>query len=119
MGRRPIMVAGMAGTTLAILGLTMVENPTAFIAAMAALGFALFAVRPVIHSWVMDLTPAGMGGSAVSVLFGTQSALSALVPVAGGYIADLWGLKIVFYLLAGTVLIATLMAALIADKPRG
>ena len=33
--------------------------------------------------------------------------------VAGG------GLKIVFYLLAGTVLIATLMAALIADKPRG
>ena len=113
MGRRPIMVAGMAGTTLAILG------PTAFIAAMAALGFALFAVRPVIHSWVMDLTPAGMGGSAVSVLFGTQSALSALVPVAGGYIADLWGLKIVFYLLAGTVLIATLMAALIADKPRG
>ena len=119
MGRRPIMVAGMAGTTLAILGLTMVENPTAFIAAMAALGFALFAVRPVIHSWVMDLTPAGMGGSAVSVLFGTQSALSALVPVVGGYIADLWGLKIVFYLLAGTVLIATLMAALIADKPRG
>jgi len=119
MGCRPIMVAGMAGTTLAILGLTMVENPTAFIAAMAALGFALFAVRPVIHSWVMDLTPAGMGGSAVSVLFGTQSALSALVPVAGGYIADLWGLKIVFYLLAGTVLIATLMAALIADKPRG
>ncbi|MBT3660227.1 MAG: MFS transporter [Rhodospirillaceae bacterium] len=119
MGRRPIMVAGMAGTTLAILGLTMVENPTAFIAAMAALGVALFAVRPVIHSWVMDLTPAGMGGSAVSVLFGTQSALSALVPVAGGYIADLWGLKIVFYLLAGTVLIATLMAALIADKPRG
>jgi MFS family permease len=118
MGRRPIMVSGMAGTTLAILGLTLIDNPTVFITAMAGLGFALFAVRPVIHSWVMDLTPEGMGGSAISVLFGTQSALSALVPVAGGYIADIWGLHIVFYMLAGTVLIATFLAALIPDKPR-
>ena len=47
-----------------------------------------------------------MGGSVVSLLFGTQSAFSALVTIVGGLIADQWGLASVFYMLAGTLLAA-------------
>jgi FSR family fosmidomycin resistance protein-like MFS transporter len=45
----------------------------------------------------------------VSLLFGAQSALSALVPLVGGLIADQWGLAAVFYVLAASTLIANLV----------
>ena len=78
---------------------------------LGLLGFALFAVRPVIHGWAMDLTPSQMHGSAVSLLFGTQSAFSLLVPVIGGLVADIWGLSAVFYGLAGAMFIATILTS--------
>jgi len=108
-GRRPIALASMASTTAVVAGLIFIGNQTLFIAALALLGFVLFAVRPVIHSWAMDLTPKEMGGSTVSLLFGSQSAFSAAVPLVGGFIADSWGLKVVFFCFAGAVFMATLM----------
>jgi len=114
-GRRPVVVLGMAATTLATAGAALVGEIVLFIGVISVIGFALFAVRPVIHSWMMDLTPRNMGGSATSLLFGTQSALSAIVPVGGGMIADIWGLSVVFYILAGAIFIATAMASFIPD----
>ena len=64
----------------------------------------------------MDLTPAHLGGSATSVMFGFQSTLSILAPVVGGLIADAWGLSAVFYMLAGTVLIANLLVFLLPKE---
>ena len=114
-GRQPIVLVAMASTTGVIASLTFVHHEFLFIAVMAVLGFVLFAVRPVIHSWTMDLTPKEMGGSAISLLFGTQSAFSALVPVVGGLIADTWGLQTVFYLFAGFVFASTLMTLRLPD----
>ncbi len=108
-GRRPVVLSGLTVTTAVIAVLTLIGNELLFIAAVAVLGFALFAVRPVIHSWLMDLTPPELGGTATSVLFGTQAGLSMLVPVVGGVIADAWGLGAVFYFLAATMLVANLM----------
>jgi MFS family permease len=112
-GRRPVVLAGLTTTTLVIAGLTLIDNDTLFIAGVSLLGFALFAVRPVIHSWLMDLTPANLSGSAISVMFGTQAGLSALVPTVGGIIADIWGLTVVFYLLAAIMLVANVMVYLL------
>jgi MFS family permease len=114
-GRRPVVLWGMAMTTLATAGAAFVSEITLFIVAIAVIGFALFAVRPVIHSWLMDMTPKTMGGSATSLLFGTQSGLSALVPVGGGLIADTWGLGVVFYILAGIILLSTVMVSFVPD----
>lgn len=108
-GRQPVVFAGITATTLIVAGLTLVSGAALFIVLVSLLGFALFSVRPVIHSWAMDLTPARMHGSAVSLLFGTQSAFSALVPVIGGMIADQWGLVAVFYILAAAMVIANLL----------
>ncbi|MDD9876198.1 MAG: MFS transporter [Magnetovibrio sp.] len=118
-GRQPVVLISMAATTAAVVALAVVGDAWLFVAVIAVLGFALFAVRPVIHSWALDLTPAEMGGSTISLLFGTQSALSALVPVAGGMIADRWGLAVVFYVLAACVLVSTAMAAVLPDPSRG
>ena len=112
-GRRPVVLAGLTVTTAVIAGLTLVGGTLVFIAGISVLGFALFAARPVIHSWLMDLTPPRLGGSATSVMFGTQSGLSVLVAPVGGLIADAWGLAAVFYGLAGTMLVANVLVALL------
>jgi MFS family permease len=108
-GRRPVVLAGLSGSTIVIAALTLAGNEVIFIAGISILGFMLFAVRPVIHSWMMDLTPPHMAGSATSVMFGTQSLLSASGPLLGGIIADIWSLTFVFYALAGTMLVANVL----------
>jgi MFS family permease len=108
-GRRPIVMGGLAGTTLLIVALTLVNDAKIYVAGVSILGFVLYAVRPVIHSWMMDLAPSDIRGSATSALFGTQAALSMIVPIIGGAIADLWGLTEVFYFIAATMLIANAM----------
>lgn len=105
-GRRPVVLSGLTVSSVVIAVLTLIGSEALFVAAVAVLGFALFAVRPVIHSWLMDLTPGHLAGTATSLLFGMQSALSVLVPTVGGIVADSWGLSAVFYLLAGIMLLA-------------
>ena len=112
-GRRPVVLAGLTVATAVIAALTLAGGGPLFIAGISVLGFALFAARPVIHSWLMDLTPPRLGGSATSVMFGTQSGLSVLVAPVGGLIADTWGLAAVFYGLAGTMLVANVLVALL------
>ena len=118
MGRQPITLLCLTASTIVIVGLTMVSGTTLFIFALSLLGVAVFAVRPVIHSWAMDLAPASMSGSVVSLLFGAQSALSAFVPLFGGLIADRWGLASVFYMLAATMLIANVMVYFLPNDGR-
>ncbi len=115
-GRQPVTLLCLSAATAMIAALTFVEGIVAFVAVVSLLGLALFAVRPVIHSWALDLAPESMSGSVVSLLFGTQSALSALVPIIGGLIADQWGLAAVFYILAGTLLVANVLCCFLPKK---
>lgn len=116
-GRRPIVIGGLWTTTAIIIGLTFVESQVVFVAGIAFLGFFLYAVRPVMHSWMMDLAPANMGGSATSLMFGCQSLATIPVPVIGGLIADNYGLLPVFYCLAGSMLVANILTLLVPKPP--
>ncbi|MBT6275638.1 MAG: MFS transporter [Chromatiales bacterium] len=117
-GRRPVVLAGLGASTVTIIGLTFVASTTAFIVGVSILGFVLYAVRPVIHSWMMDIAPDDMRGSATSLLFGTQSLLSIGMPIIGGVIADQYGLTAVFYLIGATMLIANLTTITLPDSKR-
>lgn len=117
-GRQPVVSIGMIGTSILIFAMSMMTGPYAFIAMTAVLGFVMFAIRPVIHGWTLDLAPAHMSGSAISLLFGTQSAMTMAVPVVGGLIADAWGLNAVFYILTATVSIAAMMSFMIPEAKK-
>lgn len=115
-GRRPVVLAGLTVTTVVIASITLIDSDVLLVAAVSVLGFALFAVRPVVHSWMMDLVPPNLSGSATSLLFGTQSLLSAAVPPIGGMIADAHGLPAVFYFLAGAMLVANILVYLLPNE---
>jgi nitrate/nitrite transporter NarK len=57
-----------------------------------------------------------MGGSATSLLFGTQAGLSTITPALGGIIADTWGLTSVFYFLAGTMMVANILVFMLPQR---
>jgi MFS family permease len=112
-GRRPIVLAGLSASTVVVASLVMIGSVEVFVVGISVLGFVLFAVRPVIHSWMMDLTPPNLGGSATSLMFGSQAILATAAPIIGGMIADTWGLVAVFYFLAGGLLAANLALVLL------
>ncbi len=108
-GVRPIVMMGLTATTLIIAGLTFIDNEFIYITCIGVLGFCLYAIRPVMHSWLMALVPENMAGSATSLMFGIQSIFGAATPLIGGAIADSYGLIYVFYFIAGLMLISNLI----------
>ena len=108
-GRRPVVLAGLSASTVLIVVLTLIQNDILFIAGVSMLGFVMYAARPVIHSWMMDLAPVKVAASATSVMFGVQAMFVAIIVTVGGAAADRWGLGVVFYLLAASMLIANVL----------
>ena len=115
-GRRPIVVGGLALSTLVIAFLAIAGSQILFVSGIAFLGFVLYGVRPVVHSWALDLTSKTMGGTVISLVFGTQSLFSIGIPVLSGMVADLFGLQRVFWLLAGLILVSNLVAFFLKDS---
>ena len=83
-GRRPVVLAGLSVSTVLIVVLTIIQNDILFIAGVSVLGFVMYAARPVIHSWMMDLAPVEVAASATSVMFGVQAMFTAIMVVGGG-----------------------------------
>jgi MFS family permease len=117
-GRKRVLTAGLFSTSVVLVILAYFQLTWLFITGLAFLGFFLYAVRPVIWAWVLDLSPKELGGSAVSFFSGSQSLLSSLSPVICGFIADRWGILAAFYFLAGTVFVANLIVLTIHEGKR-
>lgn len=113
LGRRPIITFGLSITTIMVISLLFVSNQAIYVAGIAILGFGMYSVRSVIHSWMMDLTPKHMGASATGLLFVVQALMSSTTPIIGGIIADAFGITAVFYFVALIVLCANAAALLI------
>jgi MFS family permease len=117
-GRRPLAVSGLWGMTAMVIALPFIGDATVFVFGVSVLGFFLYAVRPVIQSWAMDLAEPRLHGSVTSLIFATESSLGALIPFVGGLIADQYGLVTTFYFLASGVLIANILAPLVPTERR-
>jgi len=117
-GRKRVLTAGLVSTSAVLFILAYFQLTWLFVTALALLGFFLYAVRPVIWAWVLDLGPKELGGSMVSFFSGSQSLLSSLSPVICGFIADRWGILASFYFLAGTVLLANFAVLAIREEKR-
>ncbi len=119
LGRRSVMMTSMAMTAVVLLVMALAGKSPAFIVLIAVLGFFLYAIRPVIQAWLLEVTPKNMGGSSIGVLFGAQSLGASVAPLLSGLIADRWGLQTTFYFLAATIVAANLLILAMPrqDKP--
>lgn len=112
-GRRTVISVALGASTVIIVALTFVGNGTAYVIGISLLGFSMFAIRPVIQGWLMDLVPRSMAGSAISMMFSVQAFNAAITPLIGGVLADLYGLTAVFYFLGAVLLLANLVVFLL------
>ena len=108
-GERPVVFSCLAITTVVLVLALFVKNPTYFVFLIALVGLALYAVRPVVQSWMMDLVSSDFRGSATSVMFGVQSFMNVIFLFISGYVADLFGLVIVFYIITSVILFANIL----------
>lgn len=118
LGPKRIATAGMFTTSLAILGFAMINAGSMFVAALAVLGFFVYSMRPAIFRWAIGVVPREYEGTAVGMVFTTQALLPAIMPVAGGYLGDHYGLLSVFYMIAATVLLANVALLFVPDVQR-
>jgi len=119
MGPRQVVMGTMAMSgvvLLAMAAMALTGGGAMFIGLIALLGFFLYASRPVMQAWLLDLTPPGMGGTSIGVLFGIQALCAAVAPAIGGMLADAWGLQAVFQFLAGTIIAGNVFLLLIPAR---
>jgi MFS family permease len=117
-GRKRVLSAGLASTSVMLVILAYFQLTWLFITSLALVGFFLYAIRPVIWAWVLDLGPKELGGSMVSFFSASQSLLSSLSPLICGFIADRWGILTAFYFLAGTILLANFIVLVIPEAQK-
>jgi len=115
-GRKRVVRMALVSTSLGIFFLVFLNIQWLFIVFLGVIGFFLYSLRPVLLAWTMEIAPKELGGTAVSVQFSFQSALAALAPLLGGWIADKWGLIYTFYFLAATVLLSNLIVIFIKES---
>ena len=117
-GRKKVLTTGLLSASLALLALAYFQFNSMFIAVLALIGFFLYAIRPVIWAWVLDIGPKDLGGTTISAFSGAQAIFSSFSPVICGFIADRWGILTAFYFLAGTILLANLVVLAIPEEKR-
>jgi MFS transporter, FSR family, fosmidomycin resistance protein len=108
MGRRQIIMSSMGVTAVIIAFMIMAGQSSAFVFFIAFLGFFFFSIRAVLQAWLLDATPANMGGSSIGLLFAIQSLGSSIGPLVCGLIADRYGLLATFYFLVATIIVANM-----------
>jgi MFS family permease len=115
LGPKRIATVGMTSTSLVVLAAVFLGSTPAFVLVLALLGFFVYSMRPALFRWAIGIVPRQHEGTTVGLLFTAQSLFSTLTPVAGGAVADRYGLAVVFYGIAGAVLVGNLLLRWVPD----
>ncbi|MCX4750499.1 MFS transporter [Kitasatospora sp. NBC_01287] len=115
LGRRRVLIAGLALFTAASAAAGLAASPDVLIAARAAQGLGAAAIAPAALALAMSLYPAGPGrGRALGVWGAVSGAGGAGGVLLGGGLTQAWGWPWIFYSVAlGAALVLAAVAALV------
>lgn len=116
-GRRPILLFGLAAASLLVSSLGVSRMGLPFIAALFLLGLFLFSMRPVIFAYALDVTAKEVTSSVISFVYGMNTLFASLSPLIAGFIADAFGLTYTFFFVGGLIL-AAFVVALFLPTPK-
>ena len=115
MGRKSVLSGAMIMTAVVMLLMAFASDSIWVIFLVAALGFFMYATRPVIQAWSLEAAPASLSGTVVGIMFGVQALGSAVSPSVGGIIADAYSLSATFYFLTGMIVLGNVLVLFIPD----
>ena len=119
LGRRRVLLAGLAVFGAASLAAGLAASSPVLIAARAVQGLGAAAIAPAALALVMDLFPPGPGrGRALGVWGAVSGAGGAAGVLLGGVLTQAWGWQWIFYAVAvGSCLILTGVAVSVPRSP--
>ncbi|MBF0378826.1 MAG: MFS transporter [Desulfamplus sp.] len=95
-GRKPFIIAGLVGYSLASLAFLMTSTVSSLIIIRSLQGVASAMVMPVVQAYVGEITPEGMEGQSMSLFNLSMFASLSLGPIMGGAINDFLSLDAAF-----------------------
>ena len=116
-GRRPLLIAGWLVGVVATVLMALADALPLFVAGLLLYSFTAFIISP-LNSYVTAARgpwPISRALSMISVAFGTGSVLG---PLSGGWIADMYGLRLVFALAACVFAVSTALIFFLPPQPR-
>jgi MFS family permease len=115
-GRKLPIIAGIIATAASSLLVTICHHPWHMIAAYILFGAGLAAFAPGMLSLVADVMPSDRLGQAYGWYTTAIYAAMTLGPATGGYLAKSLGLRQVFFVSAGLLIVVTLLALFTLPK---
>lgn len=99
-GRKAILWVSLTISGLSVLAITIAGPGAPLGVSLALLGFFHYSLRPIIFALALDVTPPEMGAATISYVFTWNQGLSAVAPMVGGVLADLFGVTAALYFVA-------------------
>jgi DHA1 family multidrug resistance protein-like MFS transporter len=115
-GRKLPIVAGVIATAASSLLVTLCQQPGQMVAAYVLFGAGLAAFAPGMLSLVADVMPAQRLGQAYGWYTTAIYSAMTLGPATGGYLAKTLGLRQVFAVSGGLLVVVALLALLVLPK---
>nr|WP_143752245.1 MFS transporter [Burkholderia sp. SRS-W-2-2016] len=115
LGRRTVFIAGIALFTLASVACGLAPNAAALIAARAVQGIGAALLVPSSLAIIGAVFDDAARGRAIGTWAGVGAITSALGPVAGGWLVDVWSWRAIFFL--NVPLAALTIALALASVP--
>lgn len=115
-GRRPLIVAGLAGCALASVLFVFADSLWQVGVLRLFQGAASILVTPAAQAYVGDLTPKGREGRYMNAFSASQFIGMAIGPLLGGGIGAAWSYEAAFYVMAG-LSVAALLLVCVAVPP--
>ncbi len=95
-GRKPFILAGLAGYALISLAFIAGNSVAALIATRFLQGIASAMVMPVVQAYVGEITPGGKEGYTMGLFNMSMFASLSIGPIMGGVITDVWSMDAAF-----------------------
>ena len=120
-GRKPLMVGGQIGTALASLGTGMCSSLPQLLACRLLLGAGSSSALAGSGAYMADITTRAPNQRAK--ILGFQSTVIniayAVGPAVGGYLCDLYGARLMFFIVGGAALLTSAGFSILPETYRG
>ena len=115
-GRKIIAIISLMISAILVPFYIIINSHILIVILSGIIGFAIYAGRPVVQGWALDISSEKTSGSVISLLFMVQVGSAGIFTIIAGFIADIYGIEIIFIILSLICITALTIASFIPSK---